>query len=270
VSAPNLLDEIVARKRREVERRARHALPRGEPQPIACETDPVSALRRDRDGLPRIIAEIKFRSPSAGVIRAREPGAVQSIARGYVEAGAAAISVLADEPGFGGSPLDVRRAAEAVARPVLFKEFVLSPLQVRLARWVGASMVLLLVRVLSPSELGSLIQSVREAGMEPVVEAADDDELDRALRTSATIVGVNARDLRTFQVDRRGAGRLLARIPEDRVAVFMSGISSPADLSAVAGGRADAVLMGEALMRAPCPRDRLREMINSLCGAALS
>lgn len=257
------LAAIVVRKRREVERRQAHrALARmlDAPPFDLRGSAAIDALRR-RGAAPRVIAEIKLRSPSAGVLRAREAGGVARIARAYVQGGAAAVSVLCDGPGFGGTPLDVRRVARSVEVPILFKEFVLDPLQVTLARAMGAHMVLLLVRALAPERLSQLVQETQRQGMAPVVEAADLAELELAVRSGAPIVGVNARDLRTFRVDAEAALRAVDAIPADRIAVHMSGIGSPEDLARVAQGRADAVLIGEALMRAPAPGTRLRELL---------
>jgi indole-3-glycerol phosphate synthase len=227
----------------------------------------IERLRRSGAAAPRVIAEIKLRSPSAGSIRPRSARLVQTIAREYVQGGAAAVSVLCDGPGFGGSALDLRRAALAVSAPLLFKEFVLDPIQVTLARLVGAHMVLLLVRALDARSLNALVDEVLRQGMAPVVEAADEEELEIALGTRATLIGVNARDLRTFIVDPERARRAIERIPAERVAVHMSGIASGDDLRAAAASRADAVLVGEALMRAPVPSARLREWL-AACGAS--
>lgn len=208
-----------------------------------------------------MIAEIKLRSPSAGQIRKRQTGEHLGIASGYQRGGAAAISVLCDGPGFGGSVLDARRVARRVKVPVLFKEFVLAPVQVDAARAAGASLVLLLVRVLSDSELVQMIREVRARGLEPVVEAADGDELRRALATEATIIGVNARDLRSFSVDSGHAAQLINAIPPERVAVFMSGVRTAEDFARVASTRADAVLIGEGLMRAADPGQALASLL---------
>jgi indole-3-glycerol phosphate synthase len=221
----------------------------------------VAALRRPLGEPLRVIAEVKRASPSAGMIRERRIGDAVHIARAYETAGAAAVSVLADGPGFAGSPLDVRRVAAAVQCPVLFKEFVVDPIQVTLARALGASLVLLLVRARRDDELVELVERVVAAEMAPVVEAADASELGRALATRAPIVGVNARDLHTFRVDPAEARRLVQTIPRGRVAVFMSGVREPADLRMLGSGRADAVLVGEALMRADDPGARLRSLL---------
>jgi indole-3-glycerol phosphate synthase len=257
---------IVERKQREVARRLRRAPRFAEFAARSSDVEPhvaLEPLRRAPGQPPRVIAEIKLRSPSAGQIRAHEPGELVRIARGYERAGAAAVSVLCDGPGFGGSALDLRRVAERVDVPVLFKEFVLDPVQLDLARAVGARLVLLLVRVLPDARLAELIDAARDRGLEPVVEAADADELARALALPATIVGINARDLRSFGVDSGAALALVERIPRDRVAVFMSGVRSAADFARVAESRADAVLIGEGLMRAPDPGAALRALLQS-------
>jgi len=256
------LANIVARKRREVERRRRFAalLSAGAERAPEPFPRPEVALRRVGDAV-RAIAEIKTRSPSAGLIRAREPGGLPAIARGYERAGAAAISVLCDGPGFGGTPLDLRRVSQAVSCPLLFKEFVVDVLQLDQARAMGASLVLLLACVLSDEELRVLSRETQLRGMQPVIEAADAVELARALRVEVPIVGVNARDLHSFQVDPGRAAELVDSIPSDRVAVFMSGVRSRQDMLRVRATRADAVLVGEGLMRAPDPGERLREWL---------
>jgi len=261
------LSAILARKRRENARRRRHvaAMQPVErlPQPERSERG-AQALRRAPGEPPSVIAEVKFRSPSAGEIRPWSPGEGLRVAEGYERGGASAISVLADGPGFGGSPLLVRRVAQAVEVPVLFKGFVLDPVQVDLAYDVGAALVLLLVRALEDPDLRLLIQRIRSLGMEPVVEAANSEEIDRAVAAGSTIVGVNARDLSTFRVDMDAARACVARIPTDCVAVFMSGVRSVGDLRDVAQGRADAVLVGEGLMRSADPGARLSDLLSSV------
>jgi indole-3-glycerol phosphate synthase len=268
-SAVDYLGPILERKRRENARRLTHRGLRPSARLAATPDDDrerqaVARLRRAPGSSLRVIAEIKLRSPSAGVIRAYEAGVVTQIAREYAQAGAAAVSVLCDGPGFGGSPLDLRRAAGAVGVPLLFKEFVLHPIQIALARELGAHMVLLIVRALERSSLGALVDEVLRQGMAPVVEAADERELELALETRATIIGVNARDLRSFQVDPDKARRALELVPDGRIAVHMSGITSADELVRASGSRADAVLVGEALMRAPSPGVRLREWFAAL------
>ncbi len=261
IGATDQLGLIMKRKRVEVARRQRfaqfYARCAAAAKAVPAPEELARALRRPAGVQPRVIAEIKLRSPSAGEIRARKGGEIPGIARGYAAAGAAAVSVLCDGPGFGGSALDLRRVARCIPNPVLFKEFVIDPLQIDLARAVGASYVLLLVRVLDDHTLQHLIDSVRARGLEPVVEAADAQELSRALLTTATVIGINARDLRSFSVDANHASALVNRIPSDRVAVFMSGVRSADDFARVAQTRADAVLIGEGLMRSQDPGAQL-------------
>lgn len=255
---------IAARKRLEVARRRKRAAFYAERAVRAPEARPlVSALflKRPAGAVPRVIAEIKLRSPSAGQIRKRVPGEIVKVAEGYAGGGASAVSVLCDGPGFGGSVLDLRRVARRIAIPVLFKEFVLDPVQLDLAKAAGASLVLLLVRLLDDAELQRMIDETRKRGLEPVVEAADAEELERALRTTALIVGVNARDLRSFAVDSGHAAELVNRIPSDRIAVFMSGVRSREDFARVAATRADAVLIGEGLIREDDPGAQLRSWL---------
>jgi indole-3-glycerol phosphate synthase len=267
------LKAILERKRVEVARRRRHAAARAlrltaaqsGAQPSATSERAVraiAALRRQPGGLPRVIAEIKRRSPSAGEIRRRERGDVAQLANAYLAGGAVAVSVLSDASGFGGCALDVRRAARAISAPILFKEFVLDEVQLDLARAAGASMALLIVRALTEERLHALVLAANERGLAPVVEAADAREVRTAVETGATIVGVNARDLGTFRVDKAAAVRALAGIPADRIAVHMSGVHSAADVRDVAAGRADAILVGESLMRAPDPTLKLRELLS--------
>jgi len=264
-TSPDRLEAILRRTRREVERRRRFGslqerllaeLPAPEDREAA-----VDALRRPPQAPPRVIAEVKFRSPSAGMIRERRRGEALRIAQAYRSGGASAVSVLADGPGFGGSALDVRRVAASSPLPVLFKGFVIDPLQVQLARLVGATFVLLLVRALSDVALARLMGEVRELGMEPLVEAADPEELARALAAGARVVGVNARDLRSFRVDLEAAARQVQAIPADRVAILMSGVRGPEDFARAARSRADALLIGEGLMRAEHPAERLRTLL---------
>lgn len=252
----DVLSAILARKAAENARRGRHRAPAPRPTP-----GPLPDLRRGSRSLPHVIAEIKHRSPSAGLLRARTPGGVAALARAYEAAGASAVSVLADGPGFGGSPLDVRRAAHATALPVLFKEFVLEELQLDLAAAMGARLVLLIVRALPPARLDRLVRAAHARGLAPVVEAADAAELRIALDTEALIVGINARDLRSFTLDLPAALRALEAVPDDRVAVHMSGIDSAEKLAEVGRGRADAVLLGSAAMRAAEPGAWLRALL---------
>jgi indole-3-glycerol phosphate synthase len=247
VSDETALDRIVARTARENARR------RSKPALAIDSTarDGLPALRRT--GEIRLIAEIKFKTPRAGVLRERRPGEVARIARAYADAGAACVSVLADTVDFGGTPLDVRRAAKATEVPVLFKGFVLDEVQIELAKACSAALVLIIARIVTPDRLRALVDHALGIGIEPLVEAADEREIDLAHETGARAIGVNARDLRTFDVDLERGRALSERIERTRVAVLMSGVRTRADVVDAEATRADALLVGETLMRAPEP-----------------
>lgn len=227
--------------------------------------DVLRALRRAPGAPLKLIAEVKHRSPSAGPLsRALGPGAR---AAAYAEAGAAMVSVLCDAHYFDGGweHLAAARAAldAAGARGValLAKEFVIDERQVEEARARGADAVLLIARIVSPARLSELARAARAQGLEPLVEVVDEAELGAALEAQARVVGVNARDLDTLRMDAARTARVLAAIPREGVAVHLSGLRAPADVTAIAGGRADAALVGEALMRQDNPRALLASMV---------
>ena len=210
-------------------------------------------------GAVAVIAEVKRRSPSAGAIReALDPVAT---ARAYVAGGAVAVSVLTDEPHFGGSLADLEAVARAVTVPVLRKDFILDELQLLEARAAGASVVLLIVRALDDADLAALAQSARGLGLGTLVEAHDEKELDRALAVDPSAVGINSRDLDTFAVDLGTAERLLARVPPGVAAVAESGIETRADVERLARAGADLVLVGTAVARVPDPEQAVRGLV---------
>jgi indole-3-glycerol phosphate synthase len=213
-----------------------------------------AALRCDRRGAGetvRIIAEIKRASPSAGPIR---PGADPvDIARRYTRAGAHAISVLTDERFFDGHLEFLGRVRAATELPLLRKDFLIDPYQVLEARAAGADAVLLIVAALDDHLLRTLLDETRRLGMDALVEVHDEAEAERAVAAGADLVGVNHRDLRTFTMDMGLTGRLRALVPSDTVLVGESGIRSAADVVALGRAGADAVLVGETLMRAEDP-----------------
>lgn len=247
----DVLTKIVARKKLENERRGAFehiydvALEQRKPKKRAAILD---CLRRDHR--PQVIAEIKHASPSAGVIAHRTQGSVIARAKAYSDGGVAAISVLADHAGFAGGPLDVRRVADSVDCPVLFKEFVLTRLQLKLARAVGADMVLLIVACLPDHELLHLVEEAAHLGLTPLVEISNEDELRRIDGLGAPLVGVNARDLHTFDVDPERAAAVLRGVDEATCRLWLSGMKSVADIDAADALGVDAVLAGETLMRA--------------------
>jgi len=174
--------------------------------------------------------------------------------------GAAAISVLTDEPHFGGSLDDLERVARAVALPVLRKDFILDEVQVFEARAAGASAVLLIVRALAPEELARLARVARDLDLGVLIEAHTEAELDRALAADPTAVGVNSRDLATFRVDLGAAERLVGRVPARVPVVAESGIETRSDVERFARAGADAVLVGTALARGADPAEGVRAL----------
>jgi len=199
------------------------------------------------DGLA-VISEIKRRSPSKGDLNVGlDPVA---LARSYESAGASCLSVLTDEAFFGGSRADLVAARSACALPVLRKDFTVDPRDVCDARIMGADAVLLIVAALDDVELTGLLALARDLGLAPLVEVHDEPELARALAAGADLVGVNQRDLRTFEVDRDRAVRMGEQMPDDVVAVAESGIRDAADVERLAAAGYTAVLVGETLVRA--------------------
>ncbi len=219
---------------------------------------PPSLSRALRGERVAVIAEVKRRSPSAGVIR--DDLDPQARAALYARHGASAISVLTDRPHFGGSIEDLRAAASSVEVPLLRKDFILDELQVVEARAAGAAAVLLIVRALPPGRLKTLLGCARDAGLEALVEVHTAPELARALDAGAEIVGVNSRDLDTFTIDLCGAWELLARVPASRVAVAESGMREADEVERAADAGADAVLIGTALSAAADPAALLRQL----------
>lgn len=217
--------------------------------------DFVGALRART---PAVIAEVKQASPSAGMIAERDPAAQ---AGAYARAGAAVISVLTEPKHFGGTLADLRAARLAVGVPVLRKDFLVHPSQVIEARAAGADAVLLIAACVSADELAALEATASDLGLGTLVEAYSDDDLDAAIASGAEVIGVNARNLETLDVDVERALELIRRIPSDRLAVIESGISARAHVVAAVEAGASAILVGESLMRADDPGAKLRELI---------
>jgi indole-3-glycerol phosphate synthase/phosphoribosylanthranilate isomerase len=213
------------------------------------------------------IAEFKRRSPSAGDLR--PGGDVAPIARAYEAAGARAMSVLVDDR-FGGSWDDLRAAREATSLPLLAKGFFSTRAHLEEARDAGADAALLLLRDLDDTAVAELLRAAAELGLDALVEAHDALELERAVTLDAPIVGVNARDLSTFAIDRAAQLALVARAPRDRVVIAESGIETRAQAAAAELAGAHAVLVGSTLMRAADPGAKLRELVErplvKVCG----
>ena len=247
---PGILAEIVRTKRAELG--ALHN--RASDLEAALEhAPPVRDFRAAISDPARVslIAECKRRSPGAGPIRPDlEPA---ELTRSYEMSGAAALSVLTDEPYFGGSNRDLIQIRGATAIPILRKDFTLDALHVLEARGVGADAVLLIVRILSDDSLRGLLRHVEALGMHALVETHDAYDLDRALEAGAKVIGINNRDLATFTTDLDVTLRLLEQISGDAVVVSESGIRDAADVSRLGQGGVDAVLVGETLLRAKDP-----------------
>jgi indole-3-glycerol phosphate synthase len=220
-------------------------------------TRPFDAAIAGADGVA-VIAEVKRSSPSAGAIAAdADPGA-QGAA--YVAGGAAAISVLTEPTRFDGSIADLRSVRYAVEVPVLRKDFLVHPAQVIESRAEGADAVLLITAALEPTELKAMVAAASDLGLGTLVETHSEEDLEVALATEATVIGVHARDLESLDVDVERALRLLRRVPDDRIAVFESGIRTRDDVERAVEAGARAVLVGERLMRASDPARTLRQL----------
>ncbi len=248
-----MTERVLERLVRAAEARAERLA--AEPDPGPPDREPPSFREAvGGRGALSVIAEFKRKSPSAGAIRDDHPGAR---ALAYREAGASAVSVLTDPDAFGGSLADLHAASAASGLPILMKDFVVDSAQIRAGRAAGASAVLLIVRCLDDARLRRLHREARSLGLDTLVEVHDAPELDRALALEDAIVGINNRDLDTLRTDRGRARDLLPRVPPGRIAVAESGYLEPEHLAELRG-RADAVLIGTALMRAADPSAFLR------------
>ena len=246
------LDDIVAAHRAYPEPVVTESELAGAPAPRSF----ASALRR-ADGLA-VIAEIKRRSPSVPDMAPDLDPALT--AKAYADGGAAALSVLTDATYFGGSQEDLQAARAAVDLPVLRKDFTVSVADVRAARVMGADAVLLIVAALGDDELRDCSAAASDLGLDALFEIHDEPELERALGVNASIVGVNQRDLHTFQVDHERALRMAALIPADVVRVAESGVRGPDDAASLRGAGYDAVLVGQTVVTAGDPAAMVRSL----------
>ena len=262
---PDILKEIVARKAEEV-------IARGERLPLdrliagLDQAAPVRGFadalaRRLGEGRPAVIAELKRASPSKGLLRADFRPA--EIAASYARGGAACLSVLTDIDFFQGRDADLQVARAACTLPVIRKDFIIDPYQVYEARAIGADCILLIVACLSDARLEGLAGLAQGLGMDVLVEVHDRGELDRALRVEGRLIGVNNRNLRTFEVSLQTTLDLLDAIPADRILVTESGILSPEGVARMRGQGVHAFLIGEAFMRAGDPGAELRRLFGS-------
>jgi indole-3-glycerol phosphate synthase len=258
----DILRRILATKRTEVAA-ARVAVPleavernaRAAPPP----RDFAGALRaKIAAGKPAVIAEIKRASPSKGLLREHfDPAA---IARSYAAAGAACLSVLTDREYFQGAPEHLAEARAACALPVLRKDFVIEPYQVYEARALGADCILLIAAALAPGDMRGLERLAQGVGMAVLVEVHDGRELDAALELQTPLLGINNRDLRTFETRLETTLDLLARVPAEKLVITESGILAPADVERMRQAGVGAFLIGEAFMRSPEPGKALSSL----------
>ncbi len=259
-----ILDTIVARRREDV-REAKRGMPFAELRE-RVRSAPASIDFRERLLMAApiaVIAEVKRASPSKGDIAPGVDAAEQALR--YAKAGAAAVSILTEPTWFKGSLEDLSRAREAVeglpSRPALLrKDFIVDEYQVVEARAAGADSVLLIVASLTDGELQGFMELSRGLGMEPLVEVNNAGEMERAMAAEAKVIGVNNRDLRDFSVDLGTTDRLAAMVPAGTLLAALSGINGRADVERFEAVGAKAVLVGEALMRAPDPATLIREL----------
>ena len=251
-----LLARILDKKRAELPALRTLKLPDGPgPRPFS--------LRRAQGSL-QLIAEIKFRSPSAGALSSAL--SVSERARAYQRAGASMVSVLCDGSFFDGAYAHLAEARGACELPLLCKEFVIDESQLDAAVAYGADAVLLIVRCLTEKRLAELTLAARARKLEPFVEVVNDEESKMAVGVGATLIGVNARDLDTLVMDAARPARMLAELPPSVTRVHLSGIAGPEDVQRVAASPADAALIGEALMRADQPETKLRALVAAAGG----
>ncbi len=218
----------------------------------------IQRLRNDASDHLAVIAEIKRQSPSKGLLR--EGLVAREIAVAYEQGGASCLSVLTDVESFGGSIQDLQEARAAVGCPVLRKDFTVSAQDVCDARIMGADCVLLIAAALDQHELSEFFQLAVELDLDVLVETHDEKEVDRALAVGATMIGVNQRDLVTFQVDHARAVRMAALIPNNVVKVAESGVRGPADAQSLRNAGYDAVLVGESLVVSNDPKTAIASL----------
>jgi indole-3-glycerol phosphate synthase len=255
----SVLDDIVAGVREDLLRRQTEVPEielRARLLDVPPARDPMSAFRQPGSS---VIAEVKRRSPSKGDLAGiADPAA---LATAYERGGAAAISVLTEERRFGGSLADLHAVRAAVGIPVLRKDFVVEPYQLLEARAAGADLVLLIVAALEQQALISLVERAESIGLTPLVEVHTEEELTRAVDAGARVIGVNARDLTTLQVDRSTFARIAPQVPSNIIKIAESGVRGPHDLLAYASSGADAVLVGESLVTGKDPRSAVADLV---------
>jgi indole-3-glycerol phosphate synthase len=263
---PDILKKILARKVEEIDARNR-AVSLEELSRRVTEADAprgfLEALRsRVTAGRPAVIAEVKKASPSRGVLR--EDFVPAQIAASYERGGAACLSVLTDIDFFQGADAYLQQARAACSLPVLRKDFTIDPYQVYEARAIGADCILLIVAALGDAMLSELLQLAEHLEMDCLVEVHDEAELERALQTPAPLIGINNRDLRSFETSLNVTLDMLDQIPADRLVVTESGIHTAGDVALMRGNGVHVFLVGEAFMKAPEPGEKLAELFGAV------
>jgi len=257
----SVLDEIIAGVREDVDARQR-SVPleeiRRRAEAAPAPLDAYAALRQPGVG---VIAEVKRSSPSKGAL-AEIPDPAE-LAGEYAAGGARCVSVLTEGRWFGGSLDDLAAVRATIDIPVLRKDFIVSTYQVHEARAFGADLVLLIVAALDQKVLTGLLERIESLGMTALVEVHTEEEADRALEAGARVIGVNARDLRTLEVDRAVFERIAPGLPNHVVKIAESGVRGPLDLIRYASAGADAVLVGEGLVTQKSPREAVAELVNA-------
>ena len=259
----SVLDDIIAGVREDLkEREDRVPLARiKEMEAQVPEAKDALGALRNRDGAVKIISEVKRSSPSKGALAAiPDPAALAST---YEAGGASVISVLTEQRRFNGSLADLDAVRAAVDIPILRKDFIVTPYQIHEARAHGADLVLLIVAALEQNVLVSLLERTRSLGMEALVETHSRLEALRAMEAGASLIGVNARNLKTLEVDRSTVEQVIDVIPQDVVAVAESGVANAHDVFEYAKWGADAVLVGEALVTSGDPRASIQDMVSA-------
>jgi len=254
------LKEIVAEKQREIGRLKKAGM--------SVNRDNEAFLRRDfkgaisKQGRINLIAEIKFASPSAGIIV--KHGDPVQIARTYQKSGAGAISLLTDKRFFGGNINNLPYIKSATSLPVLRKDFIIDPIQVKESFLYGADAVLLIARLLSPRQCSELLATCEEFGLAPLTEIHDREDLEKAVDSGARIIGINNRDLDTFKVNIKNTLDLAPQVPKSCVVVSESGITTQQDIRLLKKKTAvDAVLVGTSLMKSNNIAEKIRELVEA-------
>lgn len=259
---PDILKKIIFRKLEEIQQGCeqvpmaemkRRAMAASEPRGFAN-----AMIAKAEAASPAVIAEIKKASPSKGILR--EPFDPVEIAKSYAKHGATCLSVLTDQDFFQGSNDYLQAVREAVDLPVIRKDFIVDDYQVYEARAIGADCILLIAAAIGDAQMYELTQTALQLGMDVLIEVHNEEELDRALRLPLPLIGINNRDLHTFEVSLDTTLKMLDKIPDDRLVVTESGILTAEDVKTMQDHQVNAFLVGEAFMRAENPGEKLSEL----------